>query len=158
MLQSGLVSWRRARNRISANAFCNKAEKILGHFHFIEWLLAHFIYLKTRPRVSGVTYDKIKNLHNVLVFHYRGIPPVLFLRHLRLLRRHFSLSSSRASRQIFDVVVNWLRPARYERRLANAGSAAGVRSVCLVAVRVPAEGVREGNGVSVQYTADGVDR
>jgi glycosyltransferase involved in cell wall biosynthesis len=125
MLQSGLVSWRKAGDSISATVFRNKADKILGHFCFIEWLLKHFTYLKTSPSASGITYDEMKNvalenLHKILVFHYRGIPPVLYLRHLRLLRQHFGLSSGRAARQVFAVVVDRLRHDRYERRLAHA--------------------------------------
>jgi hypothetical protein len=47
ILQSGPVYWRRAGESISTNVLRHRAETILGHFCFIEWLLKHFAYLKT---------------------------------------------------------------------------------------------------------------
>jgi len=126
MLQEGKISWRRAGSSISSNVSRRKAATIVGHYCFIEWLLKHFTYLKIETAHARISYDDIrnaalKNLHDVLVFHYRGIPPVLYFRHLRFLQKHFGLTLSAASKQLASVVISRVRHNRYERRLSQIG-------------------------------------
>lgn len=122
MLQEGKVSWRRAGTSISSNVSRRRAETILGHYRFIEWLLDHFEYLKNAPHPSGITYNEMakaamQNLHDVIVFHYRGIPPRLYLRHVRLLHARFKRSYADSVRDLAHTIMTRLRHDRYERRL-----------------------------------------
>lgn len=131
MLQEGTVHWRRAGTSISSNVSKHRAETILGHYRFIEWLLQHFEYLKTRPSPTGITYEQMRsaalqNLHDVLVFHYRGIPPRLYFKHLRLVQKHFAKSLVDSADHLAGVIISRLRHDRYERRrLATQSPAVG---------------------------------
>ena len=125
VLQEGLVSWRRAGASISANVAKHRRETILGHYRFIEWLLEHFRYLeRTGPR-HGVAYADIAaaaldNMRNVLIFHYRGLPPAMYLGHLAFMRKTFGLSPMAAQRHLADVVTFWARQGRWGRLAKRA--------------------------------------
>jgi glycosyltransferase involved in cell wall biosynthesis len=122
VVQDARVDWRWAGASVSSNAAKNRTATILGHYVFIAWVLKHFAYLKSTKAEAGITYQTIeraalKNLHRIIAFHYRGLPPTLYFRHLQFLRREFGLSFLEGSQHILSLGITRLRHDRYERLL-----------------------------------------
>lgn len=120
MVQDARVDWRWAGRSISSNAAKNRSATILGHYAFIAWVLKHFAYLKSERGSREITYSVIrqaalKNLKTIISFHYRGLPPALYLKHLQFLRREFGISFLEGSKQIVGLGITRLRHNRYER-------------------------------------------
>jgi glycosyltransferase involved in cell wall biosynthesis len=123
MVQEGLVSWRLAGTSISSTAFKNKSETVRGHYFFINWLLRHFEYLKERP-VAGVTYADMVfaancNLKNIIVHHYKGLPPAMYFHHVRFMQENFGLSWGSAYRHLAGILKGRAKD-RYRAHLKRA--------------------------------------
>ena len=120
VVQDARVDWRWGGASISSNAAKNRSATILGHYAFIEWVLKHFAYLKSAGAESEVSYAMIeraalRNLETIISFHYRGLPPTLYFRHLQFVRREFGFSFLAGSKQILRLGITRLRHNRYER-------------------------------------------
>lgn len=120
MLQDGLVSWRLGGESISSGAGKKKREMMRGHYCFIEWLLRHFEYLRAGP-VDGVSYADIVfaascNLKDVIIYHYKGLPPGLYPAHVGFMRKNFNMTGPAALRHLAGIlkgrVKHRLRAAR----------------------------------------------
>lgn len=122
IMQEATVSWRKAGASISANVAKNRRETILGHYAFIKWMLNHFKYLREQPSPPNITYEAMrdaaqKNLQSVIIYHYKGLPPSLYPRHLRFLIHYFQRTPAEASKDLAVIMVKRLRNSRYEKRM-----------------------------------------
>jgi glycosyltransferase involved in cell wall biosynthesis len=113
VLQDGMISWRRSASNVSAVPDRKKRAMMLGHYQFIGWVLRHFSHLQQTP-VDGISFEMIRqaaanNLREVIVQHYRGLPPALYLFHLRFLKRHFRMPVSQAIRHLGSTLYNTSR-------------------------------------------------
>jgi len=109
VVQDGLISWRQSGINISSTASAHRREVMGGHYCFIEWVLAHFSYLRTAPR-HGISFDKIHeaafyNLHAVIAQHYKGLSPSQYTEHIDFLRRVFGFSRARSVRELARLVL-----------------------------------------------------
>ena len=120
VVQDARIDWRWAGASISSNAAKNRSATILGHYAFIAWVLKHFEYLKSEEADTDITYPMIeraalRNLQTIITFHYRGLPPALYFKHLQFLRREFGVPFLEGAKQIVALGITRLRHNRYER-------------------------------------------
>ena len=113
IVQDGLVKWRKAGTSVSANVSKKRAQTMRGHYAFIAWLLTHFKTLRHAP-VDGITYEAMagaarKNLTDIIVTHYRGIPSSMYFFHLRFMREHFGDSPWKAAEHLGGILRYRLR-------------------------------------------------
>jgi glycosyltransferase involved in cell wall biosynthesis len=93
IIPDALVYWRFSGDNISFIAFQHKAEMIVGHFQFIQWILNHFNYLKEKKPGD---YTKIKNaalqnLLSVIDYHYKGVPLSRLFYFAWFIKKYFNL-------------------------------------------------------------------
>lgn len=101
------VYWRYSGLNISSTASSQKNKMIIGHLHFVEWVLNHFNYLKTSKSV--ITYDMIKealssNLKIVIACHYKGFNINSTFRLFALYNKKFGLSYYKSITELFQII------------------------------------------------------